>query len=569
MTTETYTVTGMTCGHCVSSVTEEVSELPGVSDVQVDLDSGRGHRHRRRPGRRRQGPRRRRGGRLRARRLAPRHARRTEQGATVQPVATLGAYAGALALVFGARRRRQRRRAVGTAGTGTPPRTAPRATTTAASDDAATQHRAGADVAPGGLAVAEDGYALASTARPRRRAARPARPSRSTGPDGEPVLDYDPQHDKDLHLIVVRRDLTGYQHLHPSPRRARAPGRSPLTSRRARTRCSPTSPPPAGEPGSRSPPTSPAPGTYTPQPLPAPARPRTVDGYDVALDGDARRRDQQPAHPHRHPRRRAGHRPRALPRRVRPPRRAARRRPRVPARPPGATTARTPGPAITFTPTSRARRRTGCSSTSSTTAPSGPQSSPPRRPREPVHPSTCRRRARDQRHDVRVVREPDRAQAQQARRRHRDRQLRDGEGEGRLPRGVRATTCSSRRGGRLHRAPSRSARRHDGRPARARRRRRARPRGRSCGTGSVVTACSRSPSSPCRWSPRCSSGLAVARARLAAPVVVWGAWPFHRAAWKNLRNGAATMDTLISVGTLAALAWSLYALFSGTAGSSA
>ena len=41
MTTETYTVTGMTCGHCVSSVTEEVGELPGVNDVQVDLDSGR------------------------------------------------------------------------------------------------------------------------------------------------------------------------------------------------------------------------------------------------------------------------------------------------------------------------------------------------------------------------------------------------------------------------------------------------------------------------------------------------------------------------------------------------
>ena len=40
MSTETYTVTGMTCGHCVASVTEEVSELPGVSDVQVDLASG-------------------------------------------------------------------------------------------------------------------------------------------------------------------------------------------------------------------------------------------------------------------------------------------------------------------------------------------------------------------------------------------------------------------------------------------------------------------------------------------------------------------------------------------------
>ena len=40
---------------------------------------------------------------------------------------------------------------------------------------------------------------------------------------------------------------------------------------------------------------------------------------------------------------------------------------------------------------------------------------------------------------------------------------------------------------------------------------------------------------------------------LAAPVVVWAAWPFHRAAWTNLRHGAATMDTLVSVGTLAAL----------------
>ncbi|MDQ1103545.1 heavy metal translocating P-type ATPase [Nocardioides zeae] len=53
---------------------------------------------------------------------------------------------------------------------------------------------------------------------------------------------------------------------------------------------------------------------------------------------------------------------------------------------------------------------------------------------------------------------------------------------------------------------------------------------------------------------------------LAWPVVVWGAWPFHRAAFANARHGAATMDTLISVGTLAALAWSVYALFWGSAG---
>ncbi len=53
---------------------------------------------------------------------------------------------------------------------------------------------------------------------------------------------------------------------------------------------------------------------------------------------------------------------------------------------------------------------------------------------------------------------------------------------------------------------------------------------------------------------------------LAAPVVAWGAWPFHKAAWTNLRHAAATMDTLISVGTLAAFGWSLYALFLGDAG---
>lgn len=53
---------------------------------------------------------------------------------------------------------------------------------------------------------------------------------------------------------------------------------------------------------------------------------------------------------------------------------------------------------------------------------------------------------------------------------------------------------------------------------------------------------------------------------LAAPVAIWGAWPFHRAAWVNLRHGATTMDTLVSVGVLAALGWSLYALFLGEAG---
>jgi Cu+-exporting ATPase len=53
---------------------------------------------------------------------------------------------------------------------------------------------------------------------------------------------------------------------------------------------------------------------------------------------------------------------------------------------------------------------------------------------------------------------------------------------------------------------------------------------------------------------------------LASPVVVWGAWPFHVAAWRNARHATTTMDTLVSIGVLAAFGWSLYALFFGTAG---
>ncbi|HET6213216.1 MAG TPA: cation transporter, partial [Micromonosporaceae bacterium] len=53
---------------------------------------------------------------------------------------------------------------------------------------------------------------------------------------------------------------------------------------------------------------------------------------------------------------------------------------------------------------------------------------------------------------------------------------------------------------------------------------------------------------------------------LATPVVTWAAWPFHRAAWLNLRHGAATMDTLISLGVVVSYAWSVWALFFGAAG---
>ncbi|MGW1772013.1 heavy metal translocating P-type ATPase [Streptomyces sp. NPDC002104] len=53
---------------------------------------------------------------------------------------------------------------------------------------------------------------------------------------------------------------------------------------------------------------------------------------------------------------------------------------------------------------------------------------------------------------------------------------------------------------------------------------------------------------------------------LAAPVAIWGAWPFHSVAWKNVRQAAGTMDTLVSIGVLASFGWSVYALFFGYAG---
>lgn len=52
---------------------------------------------------------------------------------------------------------------------------------------------------------------------------------------------------------------------------------------------------------------------------------------------------------------------------------------------------------------------------------------------------------------------------------------------------------------------------------------------------------------------------------LATPVVFWAGWPFHRAAWANLRHGSASMDTLVSVGTLAAWGWSTWAILFGHA----
>jgi len=139
---------------------------------------------------------------------------------------------------------------------------------------------------PGGLQIAEDGYRLELlTQSLSTDAATPLR-LRVLGPDGSPVTAYTPTHDKDLHLIVVRRDLTGYQHVHPNlgadgvwevPVRAPAAGQyrvfadfQPRDRDRALTLGADL----------------PAAGHYEPVRLPAPSSTASADGYTVTVDGE-------------------------------------------------------------------------------------------------------------------------------------------------------------------------------------------------------------------------------------------------------------------------------------------
>lgn len=139
---------------------------------------------------------------------------------------------------------------------------------------------------PGGLQVSQDGYRLVpvsstlSTERPASFAFQ------VLGPDGHPVTRYTPTHEKDLHLIVVRRDLSGFQHIHPTlaangtwsiPLRAAAPGQYRVFADFR---------PADRDEGLTLGVDVPAPGDYRPVPLPAPARTTTVDGYTVTLAGD-------------------------------------------------------------------------------------------------------------------------------------------------------------------------------------------------------------------------------------------------------------------------------------------
>jgi hypothetical protein len=191
----------------------------------------------------------------------------------------LAAYAAGLAVVF-----------AGAAGVGNavgpvadPPRGHP-------DMEAGHGHEAGSDRtvdAPKGLQVSQDGYTLV----PETASLPAAKPTtyafRITGPNGKPVTDYTPTHDKDLHLIVVRRDLAGFEHVHP---RLGADGtwQVPLSlaAGAGTYRVFADFAPAAGDGEALTLGTDlVVAGDQRPTPLPEPSRTTTVDGYTVTLDG--------------------------------------------------------------------------------------------------------------------------------------------------------------------------------------------------------------------------------------------------------------------------------------------
>lgn len=135
---------------------------------------------------------------------------------------------------------------------------------------------------PGGLQVAEAGYRLTPIS-----TSLPAQPFsfRVLGPDGRPVTHYTPTHEKNLHLIVVRRDLTGFRHLHPT---MAADGTwsiaLPVTGA-GQYRVFADFQPAARTEGLTLGVDLPAPGAYAPRPLPPAAAVAEVDGYTVTLAG--------------------------------------------------------------------------------------------------------------------------------------------------------------------------------------------------------------------------------------------------------------------------------------------
>ena len=321
-TTTTYAVAGMTCGHCELSVPGRGRRARRVSSRSAPTTPPAGHRDQRRaprPGGRRRC---RRGGRLLA-----------DMNAVPRVLGFVAGCAALFAVALGIGR--------ASVGPGRPSsrptmRTARRGWlgTTRSTGGARAEHEVG------GLESSADGYTL-SLARPspdqgrqrsrvhRRRAGRTRRDGVRRAARARPAPD--------------RR----------TPRPDRLPARPPAPRRDHRRVDHPGRPPPGRLAGARRLRARRAasqlvlgadllvPGDFTPEPLGADLLTAHVDGYDVTLGGCRRGRRGDGPHRDGHPGRRAGHRPAALPRRLRAPGLAARRRPRLPARPSPRTT---PGP---------------------------------------------------------------------------------------------------------------------------------------------------------------------------------------------------------------------------------
>jgi hypothetical protein len=137
---------------------------------------------------------------------------------------------------------------------------------------------------PGGLQISQDGYTLDVASQLQAGQVTPVS-FRVLGPDGRPVTAYDTAHDEDLHLIAVRRDLTGYQHVHPELV-ADGTWSIPLDLTAGTWRLFADFDPGGDDPALVLGADVAVAGEYTPQPLPEPSVTAEVDGYTVTLDGE-------------------------------------------------------------------------------------------------------------------------------------------------------------------------------------------------------------------------------------------------------------------------------------------
>ena len=215
-------------------------------------------------------------------------------------------------------RRRARRGPAGRPDRRSPSR--PRTTADGHGDGHGRRRRHGAhEAVDGHLAAGEADGLPGRLHAPARRRPRPS-PARDVpvaftidGPDGQPVTAYDVEHEKRLHLIAVRRDLTGFQHVHPELGRRRHLADAARPDARATWRRLRRLQADRRRAASPSAPTSPCAGRLRARRRlrPASRGPRRSTATPSTLDGDLDAGADAAAHPRGHQRRRAGHRPRS------------------------------------------------------------------------------------------------------------------------------------------------------------------------------------------------------------------------------------------------------------------